>query len=91
MRATDQDYLKLMEIIYTFSNFNEHFFDIINGQMDDENSIIILEHVEDCFKHGIKEQSYKLIADTLVKEMKVKVKRIADAGSGSETEEIKSN
>lgn len=80
-----------MEVIYTFSNFNEHFFEIINGIMDDDNAIIILRSVEKCFNHGIKDESYKLVADTLVKEMKFQVKRIAEAGSESKTEEIKSN
>ena len=89
MKKRDDDYLKLMEVIYTFSNFKEHFFDIINGQMDDDNAILILRSVEECFTHEIKDQSYKLVADTLVKEMKFQVKRIAEAGS--ETEEIKSN
>ena len=89
MKKTDDDYLKLMEVIYTFSNFKEHFFDIINGQMDDDNAILILRYVEECFTHEIKDQSYKLVADTLVKEMKFQVKRIADSEPGKD--EIKSN
>ena len=89
MKITDQDYLKLMTVIHTYSHFNENFNDIFFGYMDDENAIMILRSVEETFSHGIQEQSYKLIADTLVEEMKINVKRIAEAGS--ETEEIKSN
>ena len=89
MKKTDQEYLKLMLVIHTYSNFNENFDSIFYGYMDDENAIIILRAVEECFTHEIKDQSYKLVADTLVKEMKFQVKRIAEAGS--ETEEIKAN
>ena len=78
-----------MLVIHTYSNFNENFDSIFCGYMDDENAIMILRYVQECFSHGIQDQSYKLIADTLVEEMKVNVKRIAEAGS--ETEEIKSN
>ena len=89
MDKLNSDYSKLMEVIYTFSNFKEHFFEIINGQMDDDNAILILRSVEECFTHGIKDQSYQLVADSLVKEMIFQVKRIADAEPGKD--EIKSN
>ncbi len=89
MKKTDQEYLKLMLVIHTYSNFNENFDSIFYGYMDDENAIIILRAVEECFTHEIKDQSYKLVADTLVKEMKFQVKRIADAEPGKD--EIKSN
>ena len=89
MKKTDQEYLKLMLVIHTYSNFNENFDSIFYGYMDDENAIMILRAVEESFSHGIQEQSYKLIADTLVEKMKINVKRIAEAGS--ETEEIKAN
>ena len=89
MKKTDQEYLKLMLVIHTYSNFKEHFFEIINGQMDDDNAILILRSVEECFTHGIKDQSYQLVADSLVKEMIFQVKRIADAEPGKD--EIKSN
>ena len=78
-----------MLVIHTYSNFNENFDSIFYGYMDDENAIMILRAVEECFTHGIQEQSYKLIADTLVEEMKLQVKRIADAEPGKD--EIKSN
>ena len=89
MDELNSEYSKLMEVIYTFSNFKEHFFEIINGQMDDDNAILILRSVEECFTHGIKDQSYQLVADSLVKEMIFQVKRIADAEPGKG--EIKSN
>ena len=89
MDKLNSEYSKLMEVIYTFSNFKEHFFEIINGQMDDDNAILILRSVEECFTHGIKDQSYQLVADSLVKEMIFQVKRIADAEPGKD--EIKSN
>ena len=89
MDELNSEYSKLMEVIYTFSNFKEHFFEIINGQMDDDNAILILRSVEECFTHGIKDQSYQLVADSLVKEMIFQVKRIADAEPGKD--EIKSN
>ncbi len=89
MKKTDQDYLKLMLVIHTYSNFNENFDSIFYGYMDDENALIILKAVEESFSHGIQDQAYKLIAETLVEEMKINVKRIAEAGS--ETEEIKAN
>ena len=89
MAKLNSEYSKLMEVIYTFSNFKEHFFEIINGQMDDDNAILILRSVEECFTHGIKDKSYQLVADLLVKEMIFQVKRIADAEPGKD--EIKSN
>lgn len=89
MKKTDQEYLKLMLVIHTYSNFNENFDSIFYGYMDDENAIMILRAVEECFTHEIKDQSYKLVADTLVKEMKFQVKRIAEAEPGKD--EIKSN
>ena len=84
MDKLNSEYSKLMEVIYTFSNFKEHFFEIINGQMDDDNAILILRSVEECFTHGIKDQSYQLVADSLVKEMIFQVKRIADAEPGKD-------
>ena len=89
MKKTDDDYLKLMLVIHTYSNFNENFDSIFYGYMDDENAIMILRAVEESFSHGIQDQSYKLVADTLVKEMKFQVKRIADSEPGKD--EIKSN
>ena len=81
MKKTDQDYLKIMTVIHMYSNFNKDFDSIFYGHMEDEKALEILNEVEESFKRAeeIQDQSYKLIAETLVEEMKSNLKQLTDA------------
>lgn len=89
MAKLNSEYSKLMEIIYTYSSLNEHFFEIINGIMDDGNALIILESVNKCMKMKIDNYAYKKVAGRLIEEMKIKIKELSEQESGPD--EIKPN
>ena len=78
MVKTDQDYLKLMTVIHTYSDFSEKLFGILNGIGDDEEHLKTLDAVEESFIRAreIKNESYRLIAETLIEEMTIWLKKI---------------
>ena len=82
MKKTDQDYLKLMVVINVYSRFNGEFENMYNGYDDETTSLETLESVEESFKRAeeIKDESFKMVANELVEEMKGMLEQLAEAG-----------
>ena len=82
MKKTDQDYLKLMVVINVYSRFNGEFENMYNGYDDETTSLETLESVEESFKRAeeIKDESFKMVANELVEEMKGMLEQLAEVG-----------
>ncbi len=82
MKKTDQDYLKLMVVINVYSRFNGEFENMYNGYDDETTSLETLESVEESFKRAeeIKDESFKMVANELVEEMKSMLEQLAEVG-----------